>query len=188
MSSRKEALLDDIVQYLLKNGVASLSLRPLAEAVGTSPRMLIFHFKSKEHLLQDVMHEVNRRLQQKLSLLSTAKPPAKRTAPLKLFWEWATRRDNLPYFRLLYEAQIVAAQNPEEYAAVLTQSSQDWRELALASMSRSLREQPLADLCIAVFDGLMLDFIVTGDRRRLSAALDRFISVLRKSTSPGRSS
>jgi AcrR family transcriptional regulator len=186
MSSRREALLEDILKYLLKNGVASLSLRPLAEAVATSPRMLLFHFKSKERLLQDVMQEVNRRLQHKLNLLATNDTPAGDAAPLKLFWEWATRKENLQYFRLLYEAQIVAALNPAEYAANLTHASKDWRTLAFASMSESFREPALADLCIAVFDGLLLEFIVTGERRRLTAALDRFITALRRSAGARR--
>ncbi len=179
MSNRKQVILDEVLEYLLEHGVSGLSLRPLAAALGTSPRMLMFHFRSKEGLLKDVMQEVNRRLQKKLNILATA-ALTRRAAPLKLFWEWATRRGNLVYFRLLYEAQIVATLNPEEYSATMKQSTLDWRGLALQSMSESLREQPLADLCIAVFDGLLLEFIVTGERRRLTSALDRFIAILRQ--------
>jgi AcrR family transcriptional regulator len=179
MSTRKQVILDEVLEYLLEHGVSGLSLRPLAGALNTSPRMLMFHFKSKEGLLQDVMQEVNRRLQTKLSALA-ATAPRRRTAPLKMFWEWATRRDNLVYFRLLYETQIVAILNPEEYAVTMKQSALDWRGLALQSMSEPFREQPLADVCIAVFDGLLFDFIVTGERRRLTSALDRFISIVRQ--------
>jgi AcrR family transcriptional regulator len=179
MSSRKEELLEEVVQYLLENGVASLSLRPLAQSLGTSPRMLLFHFKSKEGLLREVIQEVNQRLQSKLE--GMAYPQADQTKnALSLFWQWATRKDTMPYFRLLYEAQIVATLNPEEYAAVFRQSSMEWRKLALRSMSPSLREPALADLCVAVFDGLLLECILSGERRRLTAALDRFIAMLRK--------
>lgn len=184
MSTRKQVILDEVLEYLLEHGVSGLSLRPLAAALGTSPRMLMFHFKSKEGLLQEVMQEVNRRLQTKLSALATT-VPGRRAAPLKMFWEWATRRDNLVYFRLLYETQIVATLNPEEYSATMKQSALDWRGLALQSMSKPFREQPLADVCIAVFDGLLLDFIVTGERRRLTSALDRFITIVRQSVRRG---
>lgn len=61
MSSRKQELLDAALAYLLEHGVANASLRPLAEALGTSPRMLIFHFKSKEGLLRDVFEALNSR-------------------------------------------------------------------------------------------------------------------------------
>ena len=180
MSSRKEILLDEILDYLLENGVASLSLRPLADALGTSPRMLLFYFKSKEGLLREAMQRINHQLQQKLAALSGSRPQRKNVAPLKLFWEWATRNENLPYFRLLYEVQITAILNPADYADALRQASLDWRRLALQSMSNSLRDPVLADLCIAIFDGLLLECIVTGERRRLTAALDRFVILLRE--------
>lgn len=182
MSSRKEILLDEILNYLLKNGTASLSLRPLAEDLRTSPRMLLFYFTSKEGLLREAMQEINNRLQQKLKAFSPSRVRKRNVAPIKLFWEWATRKENLPYFRLLYEVQITASLNPSAYADLLRQGSRDWRGLSLHSMSSSLREPVLADLSVAVFDGLMLEYIVTGDWRRLSATLDRFIHVLRQGT------
>jgi hypothetical protein len=46
-------------------------------------------------------------------------------------------------------------------------------------MSESLRSISLATLCIAVFDGLMLELMATGDRRRLTRALDEFIALVR---------
>jgi AcrR family transcriptional regulator len=179
MSSRKEELFEEVLQYLLHNGIASLSLRPLAQSLGTSPRMLLFHFKSKEALLREVLLEVNQRLQSKLEEVARTQSWQTKTA-LTLFWEWATRKDTMPYFRLLYEAQIIATLNPEEYAVVLKQSSMKWRKLALRSMSESLREPALADLCIAVFDGLLLECIISGERRRLTLALNQFIAMLRK--------
>jgi AcrR family transcriptional regulator len=181
MSSRKSTWLEGALRHLLQHGVANASLRPLAAALGTSPRILMFHFKSKEMLLQEVMREVNVQLQKKLESFSKAQSPASNIAPLKQFWEWATSPDHLPYFRLLYEVQIIAVQNPAAYGTCMAKSSSDWRELALESMSQSLKKPLLADLCIAVFDGLMLEFIVTGDRERLTVTLDHFITILRNS-------
>src|SRR5579862_9444862 len=43
-------LLSDIADYMLANGYAGLSLRPLAKAVRSSPRVLLYYFKSKENL------------------------------------------------------------------------------------------------------------------------------------------
>ena len=49
---RPVELLDAIVGYLTTHGVAELSLRPLAKAVGSSPRVLLYYFGSKEKLLE----------------------------------------------------------------------------------------------------------------------------------------
>ena len=177
MSSRKQELLDAALAYLLTHGMANASLRPLAEALGTSPRMLIFHFKSKEGLLRDVFSTLNDRiLASYMAVASGALGPAE-VQPLKRFWLWAIEAENAPYLRMLYEAQVVAAQNPAEYGRYLKSVSADWQTAAFQTLSASIRSQTLATLCIAVFDGLFLEFMATGDRGRLTAALDRFIGM-----------
>jgi len=181
MSSRKEELLDAALRYLVKHGVANASLRPIAAATGTSARILMFHFGSKEELLRSVMQELHARLQKSL-LQMPPQPDATGAPPLKRFWDWASSKNNLPYFRLLYELQILAVQNPQHYGAYIVKSSLDWQKAALHCMSTESEDVPLATLCIAVFDGLMLELITTGQRPRVNRALDRFL-LLAASTS-----
>src|SRR5258706_16052503 len=57
----KTILLEKTMSYVSKYGVADLTLRQLAEAVGTSHRMLVYHFGSKEGLVTEVVREVERR-------------------------------------------------------------------------------------------------------------------------------
>ena len=44
MQTRKETLTDELVGYLLEHGLSDISLRPLADALGISARLLIYHF------------------------------------------------------------------------------------------------------------------------------------------------
>jgi AcrR family transcriptional regulator len=180
MSSRKTELLDAALHYLLKHGVADASLRPIAAEIGTSARMLMFHFKSKEGLLQEVMQALHARLQGSLVALAQPRPSAKRVAPLRLFWNWATRPENLPYLRLLQEVKVIAMQNPQQFGPYLKKASGDWHDIALQSMSDSLKSSSLATLCIAVFDGLLLELMAGGDHRRLTRAVDEFIHMVRE--------
>jgi AcrR family transcriptional regulator len=175
MPPRKAELLSAAVDYVAEHGVANVSLRPLAAAIGTSARLLIFHFESKERLLQEVMGEIQSRLQASFVSMVEAQPG--RASPIKRFWLWATHPDNLPYVRLLYEAQIVAMQNPDVYGAYLAKTSLDWLTLSEQALSESMRSKTMATLCIAVFDGLFLELLATGDHSRLTRALDRFIAM-----------
>src|SRR5262245_43330302 len=175
MTKRKVQLRRAALEYLLEHGVANASLRPMASALHTSARILMFHFKSKEGLLQEVMEELRLRLQ--ASFVEIAAPGPGRVAPLKRFWLWATKAENYPYLRLLYEAQIVAMQNPAEYGRYLKRTSAQWQAISLRTMSESLRSGPMAMLCIAVFDGLLLEFMSTGNLRGTTQALDRFIAI-----------
>jgi len=177
-NERKQALLDASVAYLLEHGVADLSLRPLAAAIDTSARLLIFHFGSKEQLLADVLGEVQARLQRSFEALAAA--PADGTSPMRRFWDWATSRRNLPYLRLLYEVHFIALQNPTAYARYLAQSSLDWVELIAKQLPLTLRSSGVATLCGAVFDGLLIELLGSGDRRRTTAALDVFVAMLRR--------
>ena len=55
-------LLTKIVDHILINGLGyGVSLRPLAKAVHTSPRMLIYYFGSKELLMAEVVRNVRLR-------------------------------------------------------------------------------------------------------------------------------
>ena len=187
MSSRKTELLDAALKYLINHGVANASLRPMAAELGTSPRILMFHFRSKEGLLQDVFEELHSRLQASLRAMASSDSDSFRVAPLRRFWQWATSRENFPYFCLLYEAQIVALQNPQEYGRYLRKASSDWQAAAFDLMSPSLKSKAMASLCIAVFDGLMLELMSGGDRRHLTESLDLFISMATRASPSGKS-
>jgi len=180
MSVRKGQLLSAAVDYFIAHGVADLSLRPMAATLGTSARLLIFHFGSKEQLILEVLGEIQRRLQASFQRLVETR------SPIKSYWLWATRPENLPSLRLLYEVQIIAIQNPRVYGRYLEQHATDWLAIAEAAMSKSLRSRTMATLCIAVFDGLFLELLSTGDRARTTRALDRFVAIARASAGSGR--
>jgi AcrR family transcriptional regulator len=54
-SVRKQDLLEAAYQYVLGNGLADMSLRPLAKEIGSSPRVLLFLFGSKEDLIRALL-------------------------------------------------------------------------------------------------------------------------------------
>lgn len=54
----RETLLPFMANFVLENGLSAASLRPLAKAAGTSDRMLIYHFGSKERLVEDLLEYI----------------------------------------------------------------------------------------------------------------------------------
>ena len=53
--SRRDELLDLVTDHVLEHGLIGLTLRPLAAAVGTSDRMLLYHFGSRDGLVTAVV-------------------------------------------------------------------------------------------------------------------------------------
>lgn len=143
--------------------------------------MLLFYFKSKEGLLRDLLGELQKRMLASFGEMAHSETGPNSDPLLKRFWEWATNKKNFPYMRLLYELHIIAAQNPAEYQRYLKEISAEWQEVTLKFLSDSIRTEPMATLCIAVFDGLFIELMSTGERARLTRALDHFISMARKS-------
>jgi AcrR family transcriptional regulator len=180
MSMRKAMLLESLTAYLVRRGVADLSLRPMAAAVGTSARLLIFHFGSKERLLVEVLDEMQARLQRSLTDLPASGPGESRSAPLRQFWDWALKEPNFALLRVVYQLHILAAQDHKTYGRYLKRNSLNWLELVQAVLKPAQRSPALATLIVAVFDGLFIEVVSTGDRRRASAGIDEFIAMAKK--------
>lgn len=185
MMPRKQELVEATIGYLVEHGLADLSLRPLAAAAGTSARLLIYHFGSKERLLAEVLETLQSRLRESFSRLTAAGGSEPAEPPMKTFWKWATARRNFTSVRLLYELQILAAQNPKAYGRYFGRNSRDWIELVRTALPAAERSAEVATLLVAVFDGLFLELMSTGDRRRTTGALDEFIRIVGRARSAG---
>lgn len=174
MSGRREQLIEKLLAYFLEHGAAGVSLRPLAAATGTSARLLVYHFGSKDGLVATVMEEVRARLQRSFSELSATSRRQRSRSPMRAFWSWAIRAENVPYLRLLFEVHVLALQNPERYARYLERTSTSWLKLIEGSLPPSRDRRVIATLCAAVIDGLLLEYMSTEEAQRTTRALRRF--------------
>jgi len=184
MSGRKQELLDALIAYLLKHGITDLSLRPMAAATGTSARLLIFHFGSKERLVQEVLGEMQARLRRSFGELMESEQRTRSGPLLRVFWDWALTRENHAHLSLLYQLHVLAAQAPKTYGRYLKKNALDWLALIQEALPPTHRDPAFATLLGAVFDGLFIEVMSTGDKRRTTAALDRFIELARAGLPP----
>jgi AcrR family transcriptional regulator len=184
MAERKQELLDALIAYLAKHGLADLSLRPMAAATGTSARLLIFHFGSKEKLVQEVLEEMQSRVRGSFGELMEAEQRARSGPLLRVFWDWALTRENYTHLSLLYQLHVLAAQAPRTYGRYLKKNALGWLTLIQEALPPTHRDPAFATLLGAVFDGLFIEVMSTGDKRRATEALDRFIELARASLPP----
>ena len=75
-SGARERLLAAAMDHVAEHGVGDLSLRSLAAALGTSHRMLIYHFGTRDALLVEVVRAVEERTRQALASLRPRAPRA----------------------------------------------------------------------------------------------------------------
>jgi AcrR family transcriptional regulator len=174
--TRRARLLAGFTDYLLQHGLADLSLRPVARALGTSPRMLLYYFGSKEELLMASIAAIRAR-EDACFLEEIQRGPADRPIAdvILASWRWFTGASREPYLRLFYEIYGLAVARPAEFEGFVRAAGADY----YAMMQTSLRLWGLeehesrltATRHLATFRGLMLDLLTTGDRDRIDATV-----------------
>jgi AcrR family transcriptional regulator len=173
----RERLLDAAVDYAMSAGIADLSLRELAAAIGTSHRMLIYHFGSREGLLLAVTRAVEEleRAEYQQSL-ENAEDPRQRWAHLADPRLWPQER----LFFELYAQALLGRPGTEGFLDGVVES---WvtpiSEALVAAGADENTARADARLSVAVVRGLLLDLLATGDRAAVDEAFDRFVELAR---------
>ena len=173
------ALLEATIDYVATNGLSDLSLRQLAAALGTSHRMLIYHFGSKAGLLVAVINEMERRqLDQTVALeLDAELSPADQ---LRAVWHRLADPAMWPHERLFFEVYGQALQGRVHTTQLLDGIVESWlgpaTEMGVRSGLSRGDARANARLGLAVVRGLLLDLLATGDRRGCNAAMERYIA------------
>ncbi len=176
----RAALLERAIGHFAEHGVGDTSLRALAEAIGTSHRMLIYHFGSREGLLAAVVDTVEAGARQTLAeMVEEAKAdPDPDQAGLR-YWRLVTD-DALVYGPLFYELSSHAMLGLPHAAGLRERLVTTWLD-ALESMwrargvpKRQAREQGRLDLAVA--RGLLHDLLLTGDRVEVDAVMERYVT------------
>ncbi|MFZ2501214.1 MAG: TetR/AcrR family transcriptional regulator, partial [Nocardioides sp.] len=97
----REDLLDRVIGYAATHGLADQSLREIAEGVGSSHRMLLYHFGSREGLVAAIVTRVE--ADQRVLLADLAARHTDPAALIRAQWALLTDPSTLPYVRLFYE-------------------------------------------------------------------------------------
>jgi AcrR family transcriptional regulator len=174
----RQRLLDAAVDHVAEHGIAGQSLRQLAAGLGTSHRMLIYHFGSKEGLLVEIIRAVEARQRDALAGMDATGSPAE---VARRFWRTLADPALWPNERLFFEIYGQALQGRPGATQLLDDVVHSWVEpLVAIGMSHGLSEEDSrvhARLGIAVTRGLLLDLLATGDREAVDAAMERFIKM-----------
>src|ERR1700758_957780 len=177
----KEKLLNAVVEVALAGGITDLSLRAIAEAAGTSHRMLIHHFGSREGLLVEVIRAVEERQRAILGGLETENAGGAEDLALQ-FWEHLRSPELAPQERLFFEVYGQALQGRRWARPLLDGIVEDWvgpvATMLQASGISPQTARTVARLWVAVGRGLLLDVLATGDDAEVDAAMQYFSEML----------
>jgi AcrR family transcriptional regulator len=175
---RPEELRNAIVRYLIEHGLTGLSLRPLAKALGCTPRVLLYHFGSKEKMIIEVLAQVRRGQRVDYGGIEEASF----TEGYLTIWKRMSAPDSEPLFRLFFEAYGIALRYPRLYKAFLHDTIENWLQLMTDEFQGEryqCKQAPaIATIVLAGLRGFMLDFCTTHDRKRVDEAVELWLHSL----------
>jgi AcrR family transcriptional regulator len=178
---RPVELLDAIVGYLTTHGVAELSLRPLAKAVGSSPRVLLYYFGSKEEMVVKALARLRERQRTTYNQMKAASFDSPSEA-CRAIWRHMSAPDSEPLFRLFFEAYVLALRHPQRFPDFLHTAIEDWLEFLAAPLCHKgygqSEARAFATIVLAGFRGFMLDYCASQDHKRLGRAVDLWLHAL----------
>ncbi len=167
-TARRDDLAEAATDYVLAHGLMDLSLRPLAAALGTSDRMLLYHFDSKDDLVATVLRVANDRSVARVAALPPA--PDVRTAVREL-WRVVTSPALDRCQGMYVEAAALGLLGREPYARVVREANGRWvRALTghlVASGVPAERADRVTVLVDAAFMGFQLDLPIEEDLRKV---------------------
>ncbi len=184
-SARETHLLEAAYRYALDHGLANLSLRPLATAIGSSPRVLLYLFEDKDSLVRALL---DRARADELALLKGLRD-ASDGEPLGLplateqIWTWLSAVEHRPLLTLWTEAYARSLVDPDGAWAGFAQSTvEDWLAVLATAQPITERNSPSGEhrrtLALAVLRGALIDLLATGDTDRATAAVRHQVRLL----------
>jgi len=174
---RREELLELASAYVRSHGITELSLRPLAAAIGSSPRVLLFLFGSKDGLVRALLERARA---DELALLRGLPSSAGLSAGLSVagtaVWEWLSDETHRPLLRLWLEAYARSLVDPAgPWSSFAAATVADWLTVLAGAQPAGERDTPdgiaRRTAALAILRGALLDLLATGDTARTTAAV-----------------
>jgi AcrR family transcriptional regulator len=170
--ARRRQLLDAVFEEFAAGGVGDRSLRELAAAVGTSHRMLLHHFGSREDMLVAIVEEAERR---QMALVPDL--PMNPVEGFAAMWTDLRRPELRPVERLFFECYARAAQGEKPFTRMVPGAVDGWLGEVEANADAPYN-RAMARLGLAVTRGLLLDLVATNDEAGVDAAAKAFVNLL----------
>lgn len=179
--ARRRALLERIVDYATENGIAEMSLRPLAKAVGSSPRVLLYYFGSKDQLIVEIIARARARQREQIANLKLVPGLGPREI-CRMCWRVMSDLRFEGLFRLWFEVYGLALQDRSRFPGFLERAVEDWLDfLSKPSVEAGFTREHArvwATVVIDGFRGFLMDLCATRDRERVDAAVELWLDLI----------
>lgn len=184
-SARKTELLEAAYEYVLRHGLGEMSLRPLAAAIGSSPRVLLYLFGSKEGLIRMLLARARSEELEFLDRVRRAEAggSGELVRLAEQTWAWLAADEHRALLKLWAEAYARSLVQPDgPWAGFARATVDDWLDVfanvgdAASDVDSAARSR--ATVVLAVLRGALLDLLATDDVERVTTAVRSQLTAL----------
>jgi AcrR family transcriptional regulator len=179
----RDRILDACVDHALAHGLPD-RLEPFVAASGTSMRMLIYHFGTRDALLTETLRRARRRQRDFYGELMSPRADEPYLRTLRRMWQAMTGPEGRPFLRMF--GWLRESTEQQLWPGFRREATTDWLQ-PLEDGMRTVGHPELATLVLAVIRGLILDLEATDDVTRADQAFDDFLTALALLTDPALS-
>jgi AcrR family transcriptional regulator len=175
-SPRREELIELAYRHVLKHGLADMSLRPLAKTVGSSPRVLLFLFGSKDDLVRALLARARADELRAIDAFHQDSHSVDVSTAAAQVWDWLAAPEHRSLLTLWVEAYARSLVDPSgPWEGFARQTVDDWLELLgscqVPGRRRSAAGAAERTMILALLRGALLDLLATGDVKRTTRAV-----------------
>lgn len=182
-SKIKDDILESVLSAIREKGLNNLSLRDIARETGVSARMLIYHFESFENLINSVFIHLSVRHKNILKTILTENAGKSPGQISEIFIETIFADDNRDSLLLFLELYTSGLRDTGKYSEFYGEVLHNW----ISEIEKYLLKQyggearRYATIIVSLSRGLMLDWLATGDKKRMIESSYLFLSLFEKS-------
>lgn len=170
---RREEVLERCFRAALEEGSMELSLAALAGRAGTSARMLVYHFGTREGLERALAERLEDEMRARLRDLELGAQAAGIRDTVLALWDAITREHARGLLRLVMDVVHRAQAGDPAARALNAAQMEQWEELFAPRLGRDA-----AAALVLLGQGAAVDLLATGDAERGRRALAAFLDAL----------
>jgi AcrR family transcriptional regulator len=170
--TRRAVLLDQVTDHVLRHGLIGLTLRPLAAAIGTSDRMLLYHFRSRDELITAVVARTSDRTVAALDALP-AQPDVR--AGVNRLWDAFSAQPMHSCVDVYCQAAASGLTGEEPYRSAVRASNQRWTDALESYLMRCGAPPERVARIVTLVDSALFGFhldLATDNPEELARGID----------------
>ncbi len=162
---KKQSIIENTADFILKNGIKNASLRNIAEDLSTSNRMLLHYFKDKEEMMTETLLYITNNL---INLLESVRFEKMSFANLMPYLYKALKMPEIkPYMQLCLELISFSSNNEEPYYSIARKIEDifyNWIETAMIIEKNEDKDEQLSAAFVIIEGFVVLNALNYDDK------------------------